>query len=70
MQTFNHDVFAEFLYLYKNNEWHVSELKTLYTQKDSYNDYVCYHTKFIPVSLALAKLRVQTAKEELDYQFA
>ncbi len=70
MQTFNHDIFAEYLYLFKNNEWFVSELKSLETPKDSYNDYICYHTKYIPVSTALAKLRVQTAQEELELQFA
>jgi len=42
------DVFIEYIYIFKDNRWHVSELKTADT-KNGYENYVGYHTKFEPV---------------------
>ena len=69
MQTFNGDLWIEYLYLFKDNEWLISQNKSIET-KNGYNNYAYYNTSFIPVSTALAKLRVQTAQKELELQFA
>ena len=42
------DVFIEYIYIFKDNRWHVSELETADT-KNGYENYVGYHTKFEPV---------------------
>ena len=38
----------EYIYIFKDNRWHVSTLKTANT-KNGYENYVGYHTKFEPV---------------------
>ena len=45
------DVFIEYIYLFKDNRWHVSTQKS-YKTKDGYDSgRFCYYTKFEPVSL-------------------
>ena len=44
------DAFIEYIYIFKDNRWHVSELKTSET-KNGYENFVGYHTKFEPVTL-------------------
>ena len=47
MLSFNNDIFAEYIYLFKNDKWYVSELKIIDNPKDNYSHCVSYHTKFI-----------------------
>ena len=42
------DAFIEYIYIFKDNRWYVSELKTANT-KNGYENFVGYHTKFEPV---------------------
>jgi len=45
------DIFIEYIYLFKDNRWHVSTQKSTKT-KDGYDDgTLFYYTKFEPVSL-------------------
>ena len=48
MRNISGDPFIEYIYIFKDNRWHVSELKTADT-KNGYENYVGYHTKFEPV---------------------
>ena len=48
MRSISGDPFIEYIYLFKDNRWHVSELKTADT-KNGYENFVGYHTKFEPV---------------------
>ena len=50
MRHIGGDAFIEYIYIFKDNRWHVSELKTADT-KNGYENFVGYHTKFEPVSL-------------------
>ena len=50
MRHIGGDGFIEYIYIFKDNRWHVSELKTADT-KNGYEKYIGYHTKFEPVSL-------------------
>lgn len=55
MEQFSSNIFAEYIYLFKNDRWYVSELKTIDNPHDNYNHYItlyctkliAYHTKFI-----------------------
>jgi hypothetical protein len=42
------DVFIEYIYLFKNNRWHVSTQKSTKV-KDGYDDTLFYYSKFEPV---------------------
>jgi len=44
------DIHIEYIYLFKDNKWHVSTSKSL-RPKDAYDGYVGYKSKFEPVSL-------------------
>ena len=44
------DFMIEYIYLFKDNRWHVSTGKTVKV-KDGYDDIIGYWTKFEPVSL-------------------
>ena len=48
MKEFDNNIFAEFIYLFKNNAWYVSELKFVDDEKykDRWDNYIAYHTKF------------------------
>ena len=56
MEEFGHNIFAEYIYLFKDDKWYVSELKTIDNPQDGYNDYVAYHTKFTLLDIALSNL--------------
>ena len=49
MDAMKGDVFIEYIYIYKDNRWHVSTQK-MYTTEDGYDSgRFCYYTKFEPV---------------------
>ena len=51
MDAMKGDVFIEYIYIFKDNRWHVSTQKK-YKTKDGYDHgSFCYYTKFEPVSL-------------------
>jgi hypothetical protein len=51
MNSMKGDIFIEYIYLFKNNRWHVSTQKSTKV-KDGYDDgTLFYYTKFEPVSL-------------------
>ena len=51
MNNIKGDVFIEYIYLFKDNRWHVSTQKST-TVKDGHDDgHLFYYTKFEPVSL-------------------
>ena len=45
MQSMRGDIFIEYIYLYKDNRWHVSTSKYVKT-KNGYDSNVSYYTKF------------------------
>ena len=51
MASMRGDLFIEYIYLFKDNRWHVSTQK-MYTTKDGYDGgKFWYHTKFEPLAL-------------------
>ena len=51
MDAMKGDVFIEYIYIFKDNRWHVSTQKS-YKTKDGYDHgSFCYYTKFEPVTL-------------------
>ena len=48
MRDIQHDVFIEYIYLFKDNRWHVSTGKSI-KLKDGYDSGTGYFTKFEPV---------------------
>ena len=49
MDAMKGDIFIEYIYLFKDNRWHVSTQK-MYTTEDGYDSgRFCYYTKFEPV---------------------
>ena len=50
MNSMKGDVFIEYIYIFKDNRWHVSTGKYVKT-KDGYDSGSSYFTKFEPVSL-------------------
>ena len=50
MRHIGGDAFIEYIYIFKDNRWHVSTSKSL-RPKDAYDGYVGYKSKFEPVSL-------------------
>lgn len=56
MQEFGHNIFAEYIYLFKDDKWYVSELKTIDNPQDNYINYIAYHTEFTPLDIALSNL--------------
>ena len=51
MDAMKGDIFIEYIYLFKDNRWHVSTQKSTEV-KDGYdNGHLCYYSKFEPVSL-------------------
>ena len=53
MKGMEHDVFIEYIYIFKDNRWHVSTSKYVPEEKlkNSYDGGFSYFTKFEPVSL-------------------
>jgi|TARA_R100001163_G_C5056016_1_gene192440 hypothetical protein len=60
MDRFSNDIFAEYIYLFKNDKWHFSILKFLDNPKDNYSYGIGYHTKFV-------LLKDYTDVMDLDY---
>ena len=60
MDRFGSDIFAEYIYLFKNDKWHFSILKFLDNPKDNYGHCIGYHTKFV-------LLKDYTDVMDLDY---
>lgn len=54
------DVFIEYIYLFKDGKWFVSEL-ICKDDDDAYNDFTMYHTKFKCLETELKKLRKEVA---------
>ena len=50
MHSMRGDVFIEYIYIFKDNRWHVSTSKYVKT-KNGYDSNISYYTKFEPVSL-------------------
>ena len=50
MANMRGDIHIEYIYLFKDNRWHVSTSKII-RPKDAYDGYVGYKSKFEPVSL-------------------
>ena len=50
MDAIKGDVFIEYIYIFKDNRWHVSTSKYVKT-KNGYDSNISYYTKFEPVSL-------------------
>jgi len=50
MMDMRGDIFIEYVYLFKDNRWHVSTGKSIKV-KDGYDTRISYFTKFEPVSL-------------------
>ena len=50
MHSMRGDVFIEYIYIFKDNRWHVSTSKYVKT-KNGYDCNISYYTKFEPVSL-------------------
>ena len=48
MDAMKGDIFIEYIYIFKNNRWHVSSSKYVKT-KNGYDSNVSYYTKFEPV---------------------
>ena len=53
MNSIKGDVFIEYIYLFKDNRWHVSTQSFVKEEKlkNAYDGGLCYYTKFEPVSL-------------------
>jgi hypothetical protein len=54
------DVFIEYIYLFRDGKWFVSEL-IFKDDKDAYRDFIMYHTKFKCLETELKKLRKEVA---------
>ena len=61
MQKFGDNIFAEYIYLFKDDDWYVSELKFIDNPSDNYNHCLAYHTKFFLLSDALKKINERAA---------
>lgn len=66
MDVFSDDIFAEYIYLFKNDKWYVSELKILDNPNDNYTHCLSYHTKF--VSLDDMKYHIELKKRVRFYR--
>ena len=53
MSHFANDIFAEYIYLFKNGKWLVSSLEFLDNPNDNYTHCIGYHTKFLILEEAL-----------------
>ena len=53
MSHFANDIFAEYIYLFKNGKWLVSSLEFLDNPNDNYTHCIGYHTKLLILEEAL-----------------
>ena len=65
MDYFSSNVFAEYIYLFKDGQWFVSELNFVDNPKDNYSHCLAYHTKFVPLSEALTRVEKPYPFEEV-----
>jgi len=64
MDAMKGDVFIEYIYIFKDNRWHVSTQK-MYKTKDGYDRGVfAYYTKFEPVSLNKEYIKYKNKHEK------
>ena len=63
MNNFKNDIFAEYIYLFKNDKWYVSECKIMDNPKDNYFRCTSYHTKFKRVDIALMELAEEKSND-------
>jgi len=49
MNSMRGDFMIEFIYMFRDGKWLVSECKAIKKPKDAYEGYVAYWTKFIPI---------------------
>ena len=66
MKYFQSDIFAEYIYLFKNGKWLVSSLEFLDNPSDNYTHCIGYHTKFLILEEAL-KIRLGRDDEAYDF---
>ena len=62
MENFKDDIFADYIYLFKNDRWYVSKCKIMDNPEDNYFRCISYHTKFKRLDIALMEL----AEEKLN----
>ena len=60
MSDLRGDVFIEYIYLFRDGKWFVSEL-ICKDDKDAYRDFIMYHTKFKCLETELKRLRKEVA---------
>lgn len=60
MSDLRGDVFIEYIYLFRDGRWFVSEMKCK-DNKDAYRDFTIYHTKFKCLETELKRLRKEVA---------
>jgi len=60
MSDLRGDVFIEYIYLFRDGRWFVSELISK-DNKNAYRDFVMYHTKFKCLKTELKKLKKEVA---------
>jgi len=64
MNQIKGDIFIEYIYIFKNNRWHVASQKST-KAKDGYDDgYLCYYTKFEPVRLNKEYIKYKDTHEK------
>ena len=63
MRHMGGDAFIEYIYIFKDNKWHVSTLKTADT-KNGYENFVGYHTKFEPVIMNKEYIKYKDSHEK------
>ena len=64
MDAMKGDVFIEYIYLFKDNRWHVSTQKSTKV-KDGYDSgHLCYYTNFEPVSLNMEYIKYKDKHEK------
>jgi len=49
MNSMRGDFMIEYIYMFRDGKWLVSECKAIKKPKDAYEGYVAYWTKFIPI---------------------
>tara|TARA_R110002020_G_scaffold10079_3_gene39115 strand:+ start:544 stop:1086 length:543 start_codon:yes stop_codon:yes gene_type:complete len=64
MNSMRGDFMIEYIYMFRNNEWVVSTMKSIKQKpKDGYDNFITYWTKFIPIK----KHKEYTAPKELKH---
>ena len=66
MSHFANDIFAEYLYLFKNGKWFVSSLEWLENPSDNYSHCIGYHSKLYVLEEAL---KIRLGRDDEAYNF-